>query len=207
MWAEIAVATQSLLGLALIASGASKWQFQQEFAGVVGRYIPPGMASVPGLPRLIGLMVVLSEIALGSALLLHLYPSVVAPLTLSLCATFLAAHLFDWFSGRIEDCMCFGRPQASKPATRWELVATSSMLVLAALIVQVESVSPAKSMFSDESAIERGACVIALSATLLTVAIWIRFAETLVIWRRGCAVCERSRAASDNSSLTAEART
>ena len=116
-----------IVGAVLLFSGFVKTIDSGAFVGHVVQYrlIPPPLVLMACL-AFIGL-----ESALGAALVLHVWPQWLVPISILLFIGFAALTLWGAKSGRIEDCGCYGGLLALSP-NQSALLDAAYVLILAA---------------------------------------------------------------------------
>jgi len=107
----IAFCCTFIVGVVLLFSGFVKAIDSGAFVGHVVQYrlIPPPLVLMACL-AFIGL-----ESALGTALMLHVWPQWLVPISILLFSGFAALTLWGAKSGRVEDCGCYGGLLALSP--------------------------------------------------------------------------------------------
>lgn len=107
---KLAIVFQYIIGVLFLISGLSKIVNVISFQNLIGQY---------GFPSLhfLAPFIVLAEIALGSALVLHIKTRFSAFLSLIMLLLFTIAYTYGYFFHGITDCGCFGKLINTESAT------------------------------------------------------------------------------------------
>ena len=124
-----------IVGAVLLLSGFAKTIDSAPFVGHVVQYrlIPPQIALITCFV-FIGL-----ETALGAALVLHVWPQWLVPISILLFIGFAALTLWGTKSGRVEDCGCYGGLLALSPNQSALLDATYVLILIAAWLFPAQN--------------------------------------------------------------------
>lgn len=124
-----------IVGAVLLFSGFVKTIDSGTFVGHVVQYrlIPPPLVLMACL-AFIGL-----ESALGAALVLHVWPQWLVPISILLFIGFAALTLWGAKSGRVEDCGCYGGLLALSPKQSALLDAAYVVILAAAWLFAVQN--------------------------------------------------------------------
>ncbi len=129
MLESIGFASAIVLGATLLASGVSKLRDQRGFVvGVLEYSVLPGRAAA-----LYGYVVPFVEVAIGSSLLIGLWPRLAASLGIALITSFLFAVAINVWRGRKPRCHCFGSSGAD--TVGWGTIFRLGALLLCAVLV------------------------------------------------------------------------